>query len=1233
MVFEQAWMRGERPSVDDFMESVQANHLLVLAELVFADLECRIKAGMPAHVEDYLQRYPALAGNRDLVIDLIITEYALRRRREPALERRAFLQRFPQFGEELLARLQGGSDSNVAQPAPNPLHLSHQLGTTLTLEDPQATRLRVPPQLEGDLLPPARFEGGPSSTISLPEVPGHEILGELGRGGMGVVYKARQIRLKRLVALKMLRDGVLVDLPDLERFRAEAEAVARLQHPNIVQIYEVGEVDGRPFFSLELVEEGNLARKVDGTPQPAQSSAQLVATLARAMHYAHQRGIVHRDLKPGNILLARGGRDSASGGREPPGEGATPGGSRPPLTDLIPKLTDFGLAKRLESDEKALTQTGLIMGTPSYMAPEQAQGRVKEVGPATDVYALGAILYELLTGRPPFKAESPWDTIVQVITQEPLPPRRLQPRVPADLETICLKCLHKEPRRRYASAEALADDLGRFLAGEPIQARPAGAWERAVKWARRRPAAAALVGVSAFALTALLALSLGFIGYLNREVKEARADEQRQRRKAEAYRVSALRAATQGLLSQGEKALRGRQWESAREPLAAAVARAGAEPELANLKKRAQRQLDQLQDVRDRYGKFCRRREDALFHQTLFTGLDRPTNAARTAAAAREALALFGAGVEAGKAPDVNTPYLSPAEKAVVRADCQQLLLMLAWAVGEPRPGQTPAQRRRQARQALRVLDRAAALGRPTRTYHLRRADYLAVLDREAEANRERARAAAVPVASAADHYLLGEELFRTGRLRQAMAEFESALRVQPEHFWSQYGLAICLLQGQQLAPAKVHLTVCLSLRAGLSSWLYALRGYCHTQLEEFAAARADFQKALRLQPDPTTRYALCVNRGVLRVKEKQFRQALDDFEEARKLKPKQYNAYASMAYVHERQKHLGRALDLLDTAIRLAPDQASLYRSRAKLRERRRELPAALNDLEQTIRLSGNRPLAEDLFNRGRLLQRLNRSADAVKTYEAVVRLDPRHGRAYLLCGEAQMERKQYQEAVLSLDRYLEIGEVAAADGRLRAAARTRLATAYGLRGLAREKLGDYAAAVGDFTQALRLRPTSTVAAYRGWAYLAQEAPRLAVPDFTQAIRLNPHNGDAYNGRGTAQARLGNHQAAVADAEQALRLGPKAFRTLFNAACIYAQAIAGVEAGPRGQSRSQQRLGLRYQHRALDLLRQALSLLDDDEQRLKFWRTYIQKNNTLNPIRRSPRFLQLAAEHARPPR
>jgi len=381
------------------------------------------------------------------LLERVLADYMERVDRGEEVDRDQLVGRYPDLAAELQSYFSGGDEVERLARAAETETLAPGGSADPTISD-------APGQCVGD----------------------YDLLERIGQGGMGVIYKARQRSLRRLVALKMIRTDRLASFADHLRFRSEAEAVASLDHPHIVPIYEVGADNGQPFFSMKLIEGGSLSERIAGLAADPRAGVRWLAAVARAVHYAHQRGLLHRDLKPGNILL-----DAQD----------------------TPHVSDFGLAKRLEPrhGEQSLTMQGLIVGTPNYMAPEQAAAR-GGVSTATDVYSLGAILYEILTGRPPFRAETPLDTIRQLLEHDPVPPRSLKSRVDRDLETICLKCLQKEPAQRYRSAEALADDLERWLRGEPIRARRVSQRERIIKWARRRPHEAALVAVIVLGLIA-----------------------------------------------------------------------------------------------------------------------------------------------------------------------------------------------------------------------------------------------------------------------------------------------------------------------------------------------------------------------------------------------------------------------------------------------------------------------------------------------------------------------------------------------------------------------------------------------------------------------------------------------------------------------------------------------------------------------------------------------------------
>jgi serine/threonine protein kinase len=435
-----------------------------------ADLEALCLNCLEKNPARRLPNASALADALRQFLDSFITQFQCSRCSKPLKSNRPLrvgsaMVRCPRCGEASQVGALGGPQPSGTAPASAPVQ--------------RTAPSRTPQQASAS--PAVGPSSHPSTTQApgLPIVTGYTLLGELGRGGMGVVYKARQDKLKRIVALKMIMIDATSRPQYLSRFQAEAEAVARLHHPNVVQIYEVGEQDGRPYLALECVTGGTLKKRLDGKPQPVRATVQFVRLLARAVHAAHQRGLVHLDLKPANILLEPASLDDVrDGSLDDAHEAAQHFG--------IPKVNDFGLARRID-DEGDLLRNGEVLGTPLYMAPEQAKGQTEDVGPAADVYSLGIILYEMLTGQTPFQSTSVLEILRQVTTTPPNPPRQLRKGLSRDLDAICLRCLEKEPRQRYRTALALAEDLERFLSGEPVRARPPSAPERWWNWSLRNP--------------------------------------------------------------------------------------------------------------------------------------------------------------------------------------------------------------------------------------------------------------------------------------------------------------------------------------------------------------------------------------------------------------------------------------------------------------------------------------------------------------------------------------------------------------------------------------------------------------------------------------------------------------------------------------------------------------------------------------------------------------------------
>jgi serine/threonine protein kinase/WD40 repeat protein len=474
----RAWQQGQEPTLEEFVVGLPNVSPGQLAALIRIDLDERWRRNDPRQAEDYLCRFSAVAGDAELAVDVIYAEFLAREQagQPPCLAE--FQQRFPAFANVLAEQI-----------------CLHRALETLD-DDTQVDLSQAEPTVSSSIEPP----GNPPKLDA-----SYEILEQIGCGGMGVVYKARQPALNRFVALKMVRAIDASNQELLARFRSEARVVASLHHPHIVQVYDYGEHEGLPYLTMELVECGSLATRLDGTPWPPRAAAELVIKLAGAVQFAHERHVIHRDLKPGNVLVTSDAQE------------------------LEVKITDFGLAKVFHDEVSSHTKTGAFLGTPSYMAPEQASGRARDVGPGADIYALGAILYELLTGRPPFRGETPIETLRQLLASEPVSLSRLAPRLPRDLATICDKCLRTEIERRYTSAAELRDDLERFLAGKPIHARRISSGERTLRWCRRNPLLATAVGSVATLLVGIAAVSLWYSSRLSRELANTQQAEKSER--------------------------------------------------------------------------------------------------------------------------------------------------------------------------------------------------------------------------------------------------------------------------------------------------------------------------------------------------------------------------------------------------------------------------------------------------------------------------------------------------------------------------------------------------------------------------------------------------------------------------------------------------------------------------------------------------------------------------------
>jgi eukaryotic-like serine/threonine-protein kinase len=863
---------------------------------------------------------------------------------------------------------------------------------------------------------------GKDKSVDLPVVPGYEIVAELGRGGMGVVYLARQCSLKRQVALKMILAGPHAAPTARARFRTEAEAAARLQHPNIVQIYEIGEHDGRPFLSLEYVAGGSLAQKLAGTAQPQREAALLVEILARAVHYTHQRGIIHRDLKPSNILLENS--ENERGETRIQRLSADLIRAHPPdprfaaLHSFTPKITDFGVAKLVDQGGGP-TRTEALIGTPNYMSPEQAAGSTKQIGVPADVYSLGAILYELLTGRAPFRGTSVLDTLEQVRTQEPVPPRRLHGHVSRDLETICLRCLEKEPGNRYPSALELALDLRRFLNGEPIQARPVAVWRRLWKSARRRPALVAKV-LGAVALVCVL-LTCGWYVTVADQLARHRAEERyhkfvQRRNDALFYGLLVPDQGTHFLGAEATANVKAAE-SAAREALALARVEPDAERPAVDSSFSAHRRSELAADCYTLLLVLASVRGQQSF----------PEEGGKEQC--QEALQLLDAARKLGF--QTRAYYLRRAH--------------FLDQAGQP----VQASMDREQARSLR-LDGALdhfLIGEE----QYRRGDWDG-------ARNAFNRALAVEPGHFWAQFFLAVCHLKLQHWEAAKASLNACLTQQPDFIWAYLFRSFANEKLQALSDAEADFQKALQLNPNEDARyvLFLTRGILKFNQRELERAAADFRWAMALKPDQYNAY---MNLAQVYLAQGQFEHAAEQARRALQLQPPLevvFSYHAERGRNLLREKRYEAAIQACDAALELAPGQPLSLAIRARALLALGLYEQAEQSFDQYLQ-KGNEAVPDIFLGRGLARMKLGKYPEAAEDYTRALERTP-DANLYQHRGWAHFFSDAWKLALRDFSKAIELDPVAG--------------DAYTGRGLARVMLGDYRSAVADAEAALRLKP-----------------------------------------------------------------------------------------------------------------------------------------------------------------
>jgi tetratricopeptide (TPR) repeat protein/tRNA A-37 threonylcarbamoyl transferase component Bud32 len=1112
--FEAAWLQGQRPSLEEYLPSGATIGRAVLVELVHADLEYRLKAGEAVRVEIYLRSYPELAGDREVLLDLMASEYELRRRGEPDLTPEEYAQRFPEVGAELPSRLCSGRGR---QRTWDQIGYPMAAASTLMAEGTAGTPLpATPPPTAEARYNPVRFHA---------------------RGGLGEVLVARDEELQREVALKRIQVPHADDPENRRRFLLEAQITGRLEHPGVVPVYGlVYDGAGRPCYAMRFIEGESLKEAIDRfhaadgpKRDPGERRLGLRQLLTRfiavcnTVAYAHSRGVLHRDIKPANIMLGKYGETL---------------------------VVDWGLAKSLGSeglglegspgtgpaDDNQATQIGAAIGTPAYMSPEQAAGRWDVVGPAADIYSLGATLYTLLTGAAPIPGNTAREVFARIERGDFPPPRQRKKDVPPALEAVCMKAMAHRPEDRYTTALTLAGDLESWLADEPVSTYREPWPQRLTRWTRRHRTLVAAGGV---------ALVLGMLGLFS-ALYVWESAEQRRRQQADEF-VSNLRSAAEANEALGLAELRKGRFAGAEKLFQEAGGRLRHEEVLQALRARleARRQhahrLVEFYDKSDEAERLEIREEDAEALARCESGL--------------KSLAVFDQRDWWNHLP---TGDLTPQQVEKLKGDVHRQLLFLGAIRAKVAFGTVFTPRAGPAYRAALEVTEAAQRFRPTRT-----GSAVAMICHFILGHKDQVKKlAAQEPGGAVDYYFMGvlhwwlaqrsdDPITKfvasaigplvTGtdfKMPMATAEYHlrQAARLQPRHFWTHLWLARVLKEAHKLDAAELALNTCVGLRPDYSVGYY-LRGELVERLSWqtrdparrarlIERALADLKEAIRLDLDDYLAYNA---RGNLYYREGQYPAAIDSYGKAIRNLPGTAVFHTNRANAYSLNNDQKHALADVNRALRLAPKDAWAFNTRGLIQSRRGRLDLAIADFGQAVRLQPGE--ADYLYNRGDAHFRAGHPAEAIADFTRAIRLSPGYAAAYNDRGNVYYRRGDLARAVADYNRAIRL---------------VPSNTVYrGNRAACYLDRHDYARTIYECNEALRIYSRFERAyRLRGQAYLARGDAVLAGADFDTLLRLAPRNAVAYDNRAFARAQQGRWYEAEADMRAALFLNPDNFRT-----------------------------------------------------------------------------------------